>query len=159
MPKTQEIIYLETSVISAFFDFKKQNNERRKITRKFFQEELGKYHAFISDAVMKELQNTPNPKHKENFLDLVRNIPSLYLNRETIDLAQSYIKNKIIPVGKLFDAYHLSIAIVNKIDILVSWNYNHLANKITQDRVNAFNVGNNYSKIVIEFPTKLLTPK
>ncbi|MFH1392470.1 MAG: hypothetical protein ABIG90_02190 [bacterium] len=54
----KELIYLETSVISAYFDFKKQDPERKKITRKFFDEELPKFQVLISEVVIAELQKS-----------------------------------------------------------------------------------------------------
>ncbi|MFH1713204.1 MAG: PIN domain nuclease, partial [Candidatus Jacksonbacteria bacterium] len=85
--------------------------------------------------------------------------PVIALNKEIISLAQDYIRKKIIPSAKLFDAYHLAVATIHKIDILVSWNYNHIANKFTEEQVNKFNVLQRYHQITIEFPLKLLTPK
>jgi len=159
MTENKESIYIETSVISAYFDFKKQDIERRRITRIFFREELAKYKAYISDVVLEELRNVPDKKQRQSFLKFIKNLPRLPLAEKTINLAESYIKKKIIPSAKLFDAYHLAIATISGIDILVSWNYNHIANKLTEESINTFNVKNNYPQISIEFPTKLLTPK
>lgn len=160
MPKmSKPTIYLETSVISAYFDFKKQDKSRTIITRRFFKEELSKYQVFISDAVIEELRNTPDKQARQKFLNLAKQFPVIALNKEIISLAQDYIQKKIIPSAKLFDAYHLAVATIHKIDILVSWNYNHIANKFIEEQVNKFNASQKYHEITIKFPLKLLTAK
>ena len=157
--KAKPTIYLETSVISAYFDFKKQDQSRKLITKKFFKEELSKYQVFISNAVIEELRNTPNKHARHAFLSFAKQFSIIALNKKIINLAQDYIRKKIIPSAKLFDAYHLAVAAIHKIDILVSWNYNHIANKFTEEQINKFNASQKYHQITIEFPLKLLTPK
>ena len=49
-------IYLDTSVISAHFDFKKP--VRQLITQKWFEDEIVRYESFISDTVLQEIGNT-----------------------------------------------------------------------------------------------------
>jgi len=50
----------------------------------------------------------------------------------------------IIPYKKFYDAYHISCSVVNQIDYLVSWNYQHLANVNKERKVIALNMANNY---------------
>lgn len=68
MAKLKPKIYLETSVISAYFDFKKQDLTRKEETRYFFKKILPEYQVFISEAVLAELGNTPKTKERQQFL-------------------------------------------------------------------------------------------
>lgn len=42
------------------------------------------------------------------------------------------------------DALHVAIATVNQMDVLLSWNYQHLANVNREKRIIAENMNNNY---------------
>ena len=39
-----------------------------------------------------------------------------------------YVKSGIVPRKKVFDALHVAFCTLNKIDLLLSWNFKHLAN-------------------------------
>ena len=43
-------------------------------------------------------------------------------------LAGKFLEMGAVPPGKPDDARHVAIAMVNALDILVSWNYRHLVN-------------------------------
>lgn len=156
MAKTKSKIYLETSVISAYFDFKKQDQTRKDETRHFFKKILPLYQVFISEAVLAELGNTPKIKERQQFLKFSQPFKRLELTPRVIQLAQGYLDQQIVPQAKIFDAYHLAITTFNQIDFLVSWNYNHIANIAVEERVNAYNTLNNLAKIRIIFPSQLI---
>ena len=49
----------------------------------------------------------------------------------------TYIQSGIIPKNKTEDALHIAISTVYKMDVLLSWNFKHLANISKQIRINA----------------------
>jgi predicted nucleic acid-binding protein len=57
------------------------------------------------------------------------------------------------PRTKIMDAVHLAVCTVHGVDILLSWNFKHLANIRKQDLVNAVNAKAGYRK-----PLRLLNP-
>jgi predicted nucleic acid-binding protein len=79
-------------------------------------------------------------------------------NRPELDeLAANYVKEGIIPEKKLLDAYHIAVAVTNQINILVSWNYKHLANVNRERRINVVNLAKNYlNEIRIITPLELM---
>ncbi|MCG2687111.1 PIN domain-containing protein [Candidatus Parcubacteria bacterium] len=157
MPKTKPTIYLETSVISAYFDFKKQDNQRKKETQDFFKFELPKYSTFISEIVARELSVAKSMKHRQLFLKIIKDIPVLPFSREAATLRDIYMKANLVPKVKIDDAGHLAIATVHNIKVVLSWNYNHIANYFVQEKANALNTLHNYPNLLIDFPSKFLT--
>lgn len=138
MPK-KETIYLETSIISAYFDFKRQDIERKKVTRRFWHEILPKYNLVISDLVITELNKATNLKNKEKLLGKVRGIRRLEIAPKIENLSKQYINFKIIPKPKLEDAIHLALVTVNNLEYLVSWNYEHLVGAVQRKKILEFN--------------------
>jgi hypothetical protein len=69
------------------------------------------------------------------------------------ELAFRYIEHGAIPEAKLEDAQHVAYATVHEMDILVSWNFRHLANVKKEAKILAVNVEAGYWR-----PLRLLSP-
>ncbi len=74
-------------------------------------------------------------------------------NKQIEELANIYISEGIIPEQKLEDALHIAISTVYELDILVSWNYEHLANIKKEENINSINIKNGYTKLL-----RMITP-
>ena len=151
-------IYLDTSVIN--FLFADDAPEKKEVTVDFFSGVVSQniYEIFISPIVVDEINKTRDEIKRQKLLDVIRefNIPLIDINsqREEIEkLAGLYINSKIIPVNKLEDALHVAIATVFEFEILLSWNYKHLANVNKERMILLINVSEGYSK-----PLRLITP-
>jgi predicted nucleic acid-binding protein len=150
-------IYLDTSVIN--FLFSEQSPEKRAITIEFFENfiKTEKYDTFISDVVIAEIEETKDGEKKRKLLDVLVNYPIKYVDVsksvEIVDLANIYLKANIIPQKKEADAYHIAVSVINNIDILISWNYKHLANYNRKKKISNINLMNNYF-----YPLDILTP-
>jgi hypothetical protein len=68
------------------------------------------------------------------------------INSEILELAQKYIDTKIIPEKYLDDAQHIAFAVYYEFDILLSWNFKHLANINKQILINGINMLLGYTK-------------
>src|SRR3989338_1021470 len=55
--------------------------------------------------------------------DLLGSGALLKIDMETVELAERYIKEGIIPEKYRSDALHISIAVINGIEVIVSWNF------------------------------------
>ena len=134
-------IYLDTSVIN--FLFADDAPDFKKITEDFFENyvKLEKYLVYVSDVVIKEIEKTNDKTKRTKLLQVISDykLRILTLNEEGDRLANIYIKKKVIPVKKLEDAEHIAIATINQMDILLSWNFKHLANINKQILVKAIN--------------------
>jgi len=141
-------IYLDTSVIN--FLFADDAPEKKQATVEFFDQyvKLEIYEVYISDIVIAEIQETKNETKRKKLLQVLNKYPIEYVqfqNTSDIEfLASTYIEKGIIPQQKQVDAIHVATATVNEMDVLLSWNYKHLANIFRERRIIAENVIHNY---------------
>ena len=141
-------IYLDTSVIN--FLFADDTPDFKKITEDFFKEYFGRYDIYISDIVLLEINKTENQEQKSRLLSVIDNHPFKILEISDNDdvgyLSELYIKEKVIPQKKKEDALHIAVATVFEMDILLSWNFKHLANIKKQININSINEKEGYLK-------------
>src|SRR4051812_6528515 len=50
------------------------------------------------------------------------------ITAEGLQLAQNYIKENVVGQTSLNDCLHIATATLNKVDVLVSWNFKHIVN-------------------------------
>jgi predicted nucleic acid-binding protein len=139
-------LYLETSVWNFFFA--DDAPEKRDITKRFFdsiKEDI--YEIFISEVVIREINDAPEPKRKALF-DLVNKYAPVELEttEEADELTEVYMDRGIIPEGKRDDAFHVAIATVHEMDAVITWNYQHLANLRKAELFNSVNLEKGYTK-------------
>lgn len=150
-------VYLDTSIVN--FVHADDEPELRRITEDFFDNHAHKYELAISAIVIFEINKTTDPKRRQVLLDCVKrlSLPLLDLEpeqeSEAFSLADEYINERIIPESKREDALHLGISTVLEFDVLLSWNFRHLANLRKQTQVNALN-----AKLGFFRPLRLLNP-
>ena len=150
-------IYLDASVIS--FLYADDAPEKRDITIDFFETRLGHCDVAISDVVLVEIGRTREEERRRKLTEAVvryRLVP-VALRREEADevndLAELYVREGVIPPAKRDDAVHVAICSVLEFDVLLSWNFQHMANVKKQIRINTLNQTQGYLK-----PLLLLTP-
>ena len=76
---------------------------------------------------------------KEKVIRLVKNVSILPIVSETEDIVREYLKNFLMPRIDMGDAFHLAYASFFKIDYLLTWNCNHLANVNKKEHIEAIN--------------------
>ena len=135
-------IYLDTSIISAYFDYSKP--VRQLVTQKWFSEQIPDYEFFISSLVIEELDNTTDEVLKNNFFNLVNTINPVLLefNDEIIRLSELY-RERVIK-NQIQDALHIAIASYYKINAIVSWNFKHIVNLKTVSEIHKINLEQGY---------------
>lgn len=147
-------LYLDTSVIN--FLLAKDAPEKMRITHEFFDSlRQGRYEVYISRVVIEEIEKTPDLDKRQKLLDYVGQYGLILLERskEIEEIAGTYISEEIIPEKKIEDALHIAFATVNELDVLVSWNYEHLANISKEEKINSTNIKNGYTKLL-----RMVTP-
>jgi hypothetical protein len=120
-------VYLDATIPSHYYDERESIIGLIKITRKWWKSERNKYKLFVSDATISEIQTGIYP-NREQVVSLIRGIDSLPVNRDIEEIVAAYIKEFVMPKKKHGDAYHLAIASYYKVDFLMTWNCDHLAN-------------------------------
>jgi hypothetical protein len=146
-------IYLDTSVVN--FLFAEDAPDFRRVTEDFFAVHAQKYELFASEVVVLEISRDPNPEHRRRLLDALRHHPIAMLpsNLEIERLADLYLAQGIIPATKREDALHVAHATVHSLDILLSWNFKHLANVRREALISALNQQQGYGHAL-----RLLSP-
>lgn len=145
-------IYLDTSIIN--FLFADDAPEKQDITVNFFKNYVKPivYDVFISPVVMDEIAKTSDTIQKEKLYSVIKEYQLKILDieehiPELKRLAQCYIDRNIIPVKKLEDALHIAICTMYECDVLLSWNYKHLANINKERRITSVNLDEGYTHL------------
>lgn len=145
-------IYVDTSVIGGCFD-----EEFKKYSTQLFDEFIsGKKMLIISDVVLFELEEAP-----EDVKSVLKRAPSdnieyVSLDEESIMLANAYLTEGVVAENSLSDARHIAIATVERVDILVSWNYKHIVNINRIRLLNSVNLKLGYPTLEIRSPREVL---
>jgi hypothetical protein len=104
-----------------------------------------------------EIRRTPDPRHRQRLLDVLRQHPITMLSnasRNDIEqLAKLYVRRQLMPATKFEDALHVAYATVHQMDILLSWNFKHLANVRREALIVTVNQAAGY-----RYPLRLLSP-
>lgn len=146
---TPETLYIDTSVISAYFD--DRTPERKALTRQFW-DTLGSYEAHSSVVTVREIGETRDPKLREMMEDLVADLNILVLEADAVELAGQYVGSGAIPDRYRDDAFHIAIASVNRVQYLLSWNFEHVVKLKTKRMVKLINLTRGYREIEIVTP-------
>jgi predicted nucleic acid-binding protein len=151
MPKLR--IYIETSVWS--FAFADDAPDYRADTLAFFDRcRQNAFDVFVSDVVLGELVQADEPLRSE-LSALVRDIRPAFvaLTSDANELADAFVREGVVPPSKPEDARHVAIAFGEELDVLVSWNFRHIASVRRAERFNAVAVMSGYYR-----PLKIVSP-
>lgn len=146
-------IYLDTSIISAYYDFGKP--VRQIVTQKWFENDIANYGLYISTLVLEEINATKNSDLKEKMKSLIGKyeFSILEISEEILVLSDIYRKS-VLP-NEVNDCLHLAAATLNNLDCLVSFNFKHLVNINTIKIIHDINKDKNLSIIEILSPLML----
>lgn len=142
-------LYLDTSVLSAYFDYSKPL--RQLITQKWFENESSIYELYVSVITIEEIERLQNIPKRDNIKKLILdyNVKILELLGKAVNLAKEYIKRGAMPKSEPEDAHHIAIATVNNMDGLASWNFKHIVSLNPIIKIHEINKQFNYPIIEI----------
>ena len=109
----------------------------------------------ISEITIRELENAPDFV-KKDFETYEEKLEVAVITEEIKELAEDYIKDKIITKKYYEDALHIACATVYQVDLLVSWNFKHIVNFNKIMQFNAGNIKNGYKSLQIYSPMEVL---
>lgn len=144
--------YFDTSVFGGIFD-----KEFEEASLQLFEQlNLGKIICVYSDLTETELVEAPH-RIKEFFKGLAKeNIERIVVNDEILSLAEKYVEEKVVGQTSFDDCVHIAAATVNKVDILVSWNFKHIVNVYRIRGYNSINLRCNYQPLDIRSPKEII---
>jgi len=149
-------LYLETTVPS--FLFADDAPEKQQVTRQFFKWlAISPDKLYISELVLAEL-NRASPDVRNKLLEAVVRLPveNLSITDEAVDLAGRYVGDGVIPARYRDDAVHVALAVLNNLDVVVTWNMKHLANVRRIEGINRTNLSLRLPLIRIHTPEEVI---
>ncbi|RKU08682.1 hypothetical protein C6501_16205 [Candidatus Poribacteria bacterium] len=147
-------VYVETSVISYLTSFPSRDSlvlSRQETTRQLWNEHFDDFEFIVSDLVVTEIKRGDESEVQQRIRS-VDNLTILQTTSTSNRLAQLLIDFGALPEKAWTDAQHISIATVNRLDYLISWNFKHIVNETMKEYINRVCRNAGYS------PTNLCTP-
>ena len=145
-------IYVDTSVVGGFYD--KEFSEATKAL--FKKDEKGEIILVVSELLEAELLRAPEfvRTHLDNYSN--KQIQRVELTEEAKNLAECYIAEQVVGATSKADCQHIAMATINKVDVLVSWNFKHIVNLKRIRGYNSVNLKLNYTMLEIRTPKEIL---
>lgn len=134
LPKT----YLETSVISYLTARPSRDalaSAHQELTRQWWEHRRSRFDLFVSELVVQEA-GRGDPAAARARLDVIAEYPVLRVNPVARNLADTILRQAVLPSKAAADALHIAVAAVNGMAFLVTWNCTHIANGFVLQSVN-----------------------
>lgn len=145
-------IYTDTSVIGGCLDEEFELASRKLVARFVAGEDV----LVLSDLTRLELERAPALVRAILQKLPAERIEPVSFTPEAAKLAQSYISSGVIGAAKKLDAQHIATATVQRVDILVSWNFKHIVNLERIHGYNSVNLRHGYPLLEIRTPQEVI---
>lgn len=144
-------VYLDTSVVGGCHD-----GEFAPWSRGLMDDfRSGIFRPVVSEIVTLEIEDAP-VLMQETYEDLLRLDPDvLEVDEEEALLANQYLEREILSENYYDDAQHIALATVANVDILASWNFQHIVHFDKIRQFNAVNLEQGYKPIDIRSPREV----
>jgi len=113
---------------------------------------------FISELVIEEISSGDSIAAQKR-LSVVDAIPILETTENAAKLAKILILGNAIPETSMEDAMHIGIAATQNVDFLLTWNFKHINNANTRDRIHEIITGMEYKCPVLCSPEELINER
>ncbi|MHC4504877.1 MAG: type II toxin-antitoxin system VapC family toxin [Planctomycetota bacterium] len=127
MPKS---VYLETTIPSYLAAPRSRDlirAARQQITLEWWNARRHEFEICVSQFVVDEASDG-DPELARRRLELLGDVPVLEVVAPAYELAETLIREGVLPKKAVTDALHVAMATVHDVDILLTWNCTHLAN-------------------------------
>lgn len=112
--------------------------------------------AVVSDLTRQELELAPTEVKKALESLPESSSEDVFLTEESRILAEQYIANDVVSIKHVIDAQHIALATVAKVDLLVSWNFQHIVNMARIRGFNSVNLKLGYQILEIRSPREVV---
>ena len=151
-------VYLDSTIPSYLFDERESLKTYVEVTKKWWEEERQHFDLWISEGTIAEVHRGEYP-NKTKIIECIAQLPVLLPDTSIIDIARVYLANYLMPRVLIGDALHLAYASYYKIDFLLTWNCNHLANANKKQHIRIINTRMNLFTPEIITPLELFTER
>lgn len=144
--------YFDTSIFGGLFD-----TEFEEETSLLFERvSLGQIKCVYSNLTESELVNAPKRVRDffENLKDGLKE--KVLITPEALKLAQTYVDEKVVGETSWDDCVHIATATLNKVDMLVSWNFKHIVNVYRIRGYNSINLRLGHGTLEIHSPKEIV---
>jgi len=127
-------VYIETTVVSYYTARPSRDvivAARQEATRDLWPKLFLEYESCVSVLVQEEA-GKGDADQATLRLQAIKALPVLDINDAARMLALKIIEDRGIPEEYPEDAFHIAVAAVNGMDVLVTWNFAHLNNPFTR---------------------------
>jgi len=107
---------------------------RQAVTRQWWPFAVKKYRLIVSRLVADEC-SMGDPQAAKERLDVLDSLEFVATSALVDDLARQLMLYHAVPKTEPRDAIHISLAAVNGIEYLVSWNFTHIVNPTTRTAI------------------------
>jgi hypothetical protein len=144
--------YFDTSVFGGVYD-----DEFEEETAMLFEKVmLGQIRCVYSNLTETELTNAPE-QVRNFFIGLKEeHKEKVVVSPEALKLAQTYVDEKVVGETSMDDCIHIAVATLNRVDMLVSWNFKHIVNVYRIRGYNSVNLRLGYSTLEIHSPKEIV---
>src|SRR3972149_5416110 len=148
-------VYFETSALGFYFD-DRSPAERDAVRLLVHRASREGVEGFVSDLVLAEIEAAPEPT-RTRLLRLATSptFSLLPVTEGARELAEGYVTEGGLPQAFPADALHVAIAVLNRIDVIASYNLRHLVRHRTVAEANRINRGRRLGSIDIRRPGQI----
>jgi hypothetical protein len=144
-------IYTDTSVIDGCLD------------EEFCEGSIALFDCFrsgsafmvLSSLTLAELEAAPAKVQA-----VIKSVPTQFIDyieftQDASELAEVYLTEGVVTKKSRIDAQHIATATVNRVDVLVSWNFKHIVNLERIHGYNSVNLRHGYPLLEIRTPIEV----
>jgi len=150
--------YIETTIPSYYVARPSMNviqASRQASTRAWWDGGCSSFDLFTSQEVLQEAKLGDADMARQR-LELLSPLPKLELTDQVGALAQSLIEAGLVPEKAASDAVHIAVASVHQMNYIVTWNFKHIANPYTRNRLRAVVAEAGFHLPVMSSPEELI---
>lgn len=126
------LVYIESSVISyltARVSDDPIKNAWQVVTTQWWNTKMDACNASISPYVIEEV-SAGDPEAAKLRIDAIRGLSVLDTNGEIEALADFLLMGGGLPLKARFDALHIACAAYHGVNVVLTWNFKHIANAV-----------------------------
>ncbi len=153
-------VYIETTVPSYLTGRRSRHPvtlARQEATRAWWIRRRSSFDCYTSQVVLSECEKG-DAEASQGRIKALRTLAVLEVDDSAEQFAKNLLGAGIIPPSVPDDALHLSLAVLNGMSFLLTWNFRHLANAARAETIRAFCFSMGYVPPVICTPEELMEP-
>jgi hypothetical protein len=150
-------VYVETSVVSYLTA--RPSTDAFNAARQGYAQQLWMAHdrfdLFVSALVLDEAADG-DPEAAERRLAALHERTLLPISDTAVGLAEALIHSGAMPAKAYADALHIACAACNRLDVIASWNFRHIAGLWTRQRIRDALIQAGHAAPIIATPEELM---